>query len=644
MLWVWVALLCLPLLVAFVFETIPAIRAQGRKKWLINFDKPLQPGYFSLAPREDEATFKRADGKHDEILRWLQRRPAPILYLTGLSGSGKSSLLCAWVLPKLQRDGTQIMRLRGYQDPIAFLDQQLRKPGVIWDRRVPDAADIRSLLEKASAYLHPRRLLLVVDQFEEFVILQDPARQERFERLLNSLQQHPIPDLTVLLVFRSDYIGLIERFGLGPLTQDANWREIPQFTETAARDFIRDSGLQVGNDLMQDVLREAAEVEQTKGLIRPVTVNLCGLVMGRFATGLPRGYRPGELIRSFLCESVALPAVRDIAPQILPQFITKYRTNCPCTVTDLAESTGLDPSAIRGCLRVLGQSERAVVRPLDAEQQTWEISHDFLIPVLETIVSPWSVSHWRRVRPWLPWAAAVVVVASLVAMQVLKWPPHNDSNSQVAEKELASAGLILKDIASGKSKGGPQFNAETVSKLFPLAPISNINRNTPFIIDALQQVHVEDRLMTLIAFAVIRAEGESFEPFSEAMSNFNTSPSGHPFDKYDFRSDLGNHGPPDGMRFRGRGYVQLTGRTNYQIFGPLLGLGDSLVQNPDLENDPKIAAETLAFYLATRQVKIKLAASQGDLAGARRLINGGSNGIVGFSKVFIAYGALLKQR
>src|SRR5271165_5321223 len=103
-LWLRVALLTAPIVLALVFHAIPELVDRQRRKRLAEITGHLQAGYFQLAPREDEASFTRADGKHEELLRWLEQRPSPILYLTGLSGSGKSSLLAAWVLPRLRKD------------------------------------------------------------------------------------------------------------------------------------------------------------------------------------------------------------------------------------------------------------------------------------------------------------------------------------------------------------------------------------------------------------------------------------------------------------------------------------------------------------------------------------------------------------
>jgi len=233
---------------------------------------------------------------------------------------------------------------------------------------------------------------------------------------MSDLGKQPIAGLTFLFVFRSDYIGLIEKLALPPLNQNSNWKEVPPFTESAARSFVQGSGLQVGDDLLRDVLREAAEIEQTKGIIRPVTINLCGLVLGRFATGLPRGFRPGGLIRGFLRESILLPPIRDIAPVLVPHLITGYVTKRPRNIAELATETASDPATVRGCLRVLGRSDRAIVRPLDADQQVWEISHDFLVPLLDSILARWRISLWRRLRSWLPWFAATAMIVAVIVV------------------------------------------------------------------------------------------------------------------------------------------------------------------------------------------------------------------------------------
>ncbi len=54
---------------------------------------------------------------------------------------------------------------------------------------------------------------------------------------------------------------------------------------------------------------------------------------------------------------------------------------------------------------------------------------------------------------------------------------------------------------------------------------------------------------------------------------------------------LGNVASGDGIRFHGRGYVQLTGRTNYHKMSKVVGA--DLVENPDLALEPDVAAVIL---------------------------------------------------
>src|SRR5579885_167032 len=180
----------------------------------------------------------------------------------------------------------------------------------------------------------------------------------------------------------------------------------------------------------------------------------------------------------------------------------------------------------------------------------------------------------------------------------------------------------------------PGVTVDAVCEMFPQTPRANIEEHLPPVLDALVAPALTEKCMVLMALATIRAEAECFAPVSEAVSRFNTSPGGHPFDLYDFRKDLGNQGPPGGERFTGRGFVQLAGRANYASCGAAVGLGDRLIAPPDLANDPVIAARLLASFLKSREVAIKHALLENDLRAARRLVNGGATGFDRFEEAY----------
>lgn len=185
------------------------------------------------------------------------------------------------------------------------------------------------------------------------------------------------------------------------------------------------------------------------------------------------------------------------------------------------------------------------------------------------------------------------------------------------------------DPASDRSS---MITPELVAEMFPLTPLGAIRRHLPSVLAGLRQYRLVDKPMLLMALATIRAEAEGFTPVAEHVSRFNTSPEGHPFDLYDHRRDLGNHGPPDGARYRGRGFVQLTGAANYRHYGRQLKL--PLAREPDLALEPRTAGLLLGAFLAERRRAIKLALIDDDLAGARRLINGGRHGLNRFTEAW----------
>jgi predicted chitinase len=62
--------------------------------------------------------------------------------------------------------------------------------------------------------------------------------------------------------------------------------------------------------------------------------------------------------------------------------------------------------------------------------------------------------------------------------------------------------------------------------------------------------------------------------------------------------ELGNTEPGDGAKYIGRGYIQITGRGNYKVYSNLTGR--DLINNPELLNQPEIAAEVSVKYLLRR--------------------------------------------
>jgi peptidoglycan L-alanyl-D-glutamate endopeptidase CwlK len=173
----------------------------------------------------------------------------------------------------------------------------------------------------------------------------------------------------------------------------------------------------------------------------------------------------------------------------------------------------------------------------------------------------------------------------------------------------------------------------SVAKMFsPHTPLRNIREHLPGVLAEMLDASLRDQNMVLMALASIRAETAGFKPISELPSKFNTAAGGPPFGKYDNRKKLGNQGPPDGQRFRGRGFIQLTGRFNYDKFGRALGF--DLVADPEQANDSKIASKLLAAFLKDQEAPIREALARDDLAEARKLVNGGRHGLAEFTDAY----------
>ena len=102
------------------------------------------------------------------------------------------------------------------------------------------------------------------------------------------------------------------------------------------------------------------------------------------------------------------------------------------------------------------------------------------------------------------------------------------------------------------------------------------------------------------------------------------------FDKYEpgtkLGLQLGNREKGDGVRYKGRGYVQITGRANYARLGELLGMGDALVTSPLVTLDPGVAYRIMSVGMRRgaftgRKLAHYINAEGCDYVNARRVIN-----------------------
>ena len=91
---------------------------------------------------------------------------------------------------------------------------------------------------------------------------------------------------------------------------------------------------------------------------------------------------------------------------------------------------------------------------------------------------------------------------------------------------------------------------------------------------------------------------------------------------YEGRKDLGNTAPGDGVRYKGRGLIQITGKYNYGLASLALGL--PLLEKPELLEEDLNACRSAGWFWY--KSNLNALADMGKFETITRRINGGLNG------------------
>jgi hypothetical protein len=438
--WFWTLLLA-PLGFIAVFQMLPTALRHRRERRLFPLsraDQPPPPGYFRLYPfgGNEAERFSRLDGAVERVKDWVQGTGASVLYLSGASGSGKSSLVAAGLAPALEADGWRVVQGRGLGRTYAELAERLESvsdPDDLAEQRKLDVYDRTMIVSQRLRERKVRGLLIVIDQFEEFLILEAEEERRAFAGLLARLAAEPIPGVKLLLVFREDYRALLFKQELPAYEPGRSAFELASFTRREAEAFLQGGPSRLDERGHQALFAGLDRIEGTPGLYRPITLNMAGLVLER--TGAQLADDPGRLIERYLTGCLAAGKSRDFARQVLEAMITREGTKEPRSEADLAAASGLEAWQVRATLSDLQQD--GLVRLLDAPRRIWEISHDFLARILARLLG--------RLRPrWFRRAALPVLgvaTAGWLAVMLLAVPLYVQQRSDAAMRELLALGF-----------------------------------------------------------------------------------------------------------------------------------------------------------------------------------------------------------
>lgn len=158
----------------------------------------------------------------------------------------------------------------------------------------------------------------------------------------------------------------------------------------------------------------------------------------------------------------------------------------------------------------------------------------------------------------------------------------------------------------------PEITLNHLLKIAPYADPAQVEALFPHLLLTMAESEITTRLRQAHFLSQLVHESGSFNYLEEI----------DPGDYLEGRDDLGNVYPGDGSRFKGRGLIQITGRTNYNACGQALGV--NLLEAPTRLADQDLACLSAGWFWSKNEINVY--ADRDDVEMVTRAINGGLNG------------------
>lgn len=156
---------------------------------------------------------------------------------------------------------------------------------------------------------------------------------------------------------------------------------------------------------------------------------------------------------------------------------------------------------------------------------------------------------------------------------------------------------------------------EQLREIMPYASEANIDKYLPHLNDTMMSFNIDTPLRQAHFLAQLGHESGSLRYVREIASG----------EAYEGRRDLGNVCPGDGVKFKGRGLIQLTGRANYESFDFYIAGNGILLEHPEKVEQPDLACLVAGWFWDVND--LNALADRDDIVRVTRRVNGGQNGL-----------------